>query len=141
MYKYEQKAIDRMTETYRLNEPMSWKEFKAMPDDIKRLYITILRQKFNVPDKHICRMMGQQSGGFSHEMQRLSIPSTRKCNVIWDKDGFYEWVNSNRLKQEETIQSCSGTICVVGNAKAVLGAIKGILGGESMKITITWEAV
>ena len=29
--------------SYRLNSPMSWDEFKAMPDDIKITYIKLLR--------------------------------------------------------------------------------------------------
>ena len=39
--------------SYRLNDPMAWKEFKSMPDDLKITYINLLRKKFNVPGTSI----------------------------------------------------------------------------------------
>ena len=135
-------------EIYRLNEPMTWKEFLAMPDEYRIAYIEALRRKYNVPDKHICRMMGEQSGSFSLQMQRLRIRSTRKSNTIWDKEGFYAWVNGHAQKAEQAEESCvdqteiaQGTLCLVGTAKAVFDVLKHILGSKSMKITISWEAV
>ena len=80
--------------SYRLNEPMAWKEFKAMPDDIKITYIKLLRQKFNVPDAHIHKMMETNTCTFSNEMKRLGLNvGKRKSSTPWDKEGFYAWVN------------------------------------------------
>lgn len=42
--KKEIKAMSGEVKSYRLNEPMSWREFKAMPDDIKVTYIKLLRE-------------------------------------------------------------------------------------------------
>ena len=126
-------------EIYRLNEPMTWKEFLAMPDEYRIAYIEALRRKYNVPDKHICKMMGQQSGGFSRQMQRLRIRSTRKNNTIWDKEGFYAWVNGHAQKAEQVEESCK--LCLVGTAKATFDVLKKIIGNKTMKITISWEAV
>lgn len=91
MTQKEIKAMNGEVKSYRLNEPMTWKEFKAMPDDIKVSYISLLRQKYNVPDRHICKMMGTNACSFSQEMNRLGIPSTRKSSEKWDTDGFYAW--------------------------------------------------
>lgn len=74
MTKKEIKAMSGEVKSYRLNEPMNWKEFKAMPDDIKVSYISLLRQKYNAPDSHICKMMGTNTCSFSQEMHRLGIP-------------------------------------------------------------------
>lgn len=126
-------------EIYRLNEPMTWKEFLAMPDEYRIAYIEALRRKYNVPDKHICKMMGQQSGGFSAQMQRLRIRSARKSNTIWDKEGFYAWVNGHAQKAEPVEESCK--LCFVGTAKATFDVLKKIIGNKTMKITISWEAV
>ena len=86
--------------SFRLNSPMAWKEFKAMPDDIKITYINLLRQKFNVPGKHIAAMLGINACTFSNEVNRLGISegkhSRGRCTP-WDKEGFYAWVNGVEL--------------------------------------------
>lgn len=80
--------------SYRLNEPMAWNEFKAMPDDIKVTYIKLIRQKFNVPDAQIVKMMRTNTCSFSNEMKRLGLAvGSRKYTTLWDKEGFYAWVN------------------------------------------------
>lgn len=82
--------------SFRLNEPMAWKEFKAMPDDIKVTYIKLLQQKFNVPFVHIGKMLGCTQRTISCEIIRLGLSEGKNCkgrSKKWDKDGFYAWVN------------------------------------------------
>lgn len=82
--------------SYRLNDPMAWKEFMSMPDDIKITYIKLLRQKFNVPGKHIAMMLGISNCYYSKEINRLGISegkhSRGRCTP-WDKEGFFAWWN------------------------------------------------
>ena len=47
--KKELQKMNGECKAYRLNDPMGWKEFKAMPDDLKITYIKLLRKEFNVP--------------------------------------------------------------------------------------------
>ena len=80
--------------SYRLNDPMAWKEFKALPDDLKITYINLLRKKFKVPAKHIAEMLGIHSVNFSKEISRLGISEGRGCRggrTQWDKEGFLAW--------------------------------------------------
>lgn len=78
--------------SFRLNDPMDWNEFKSMPDDIKITYIKLLRQKYNVPDAHIYKMMGTNVCSFSKEMNRLGLAvGKRSAATPWDKEGFYAW--------------------------------------------------
>ena len=44
--------------TYQLGAPMSWKEFKALPDDLKCVYVLKLREKFNVNAVKLAEMFG-----------------------------------------------------------------------------------
>ena len=102
---------------YRLNDPMSWQEFKSMPDDLKITYIKLLRQKFNVPGKNIAEMMGISYCPYSKEINRLGISegqhSRGRCTP-WDKEGFYAWwhgvdklptpVIAEEPTQEETVE-------------------------------------
>lgn len=98
--------------SYRLNEPMGWKEFKSMPDDIKVTYINLLRGKYGVPDAQIANMMNINKASFSDEMKRIGLNvghGVRSGTTKWDKEGFYSWVNgvdqlSTPVPAEEPIQ-------------------------------------
>lgn len=89
----ELKAMSGEVKTYRLNEPMSWKEFKAMPDDIKVTYIKLLREKFGCFDSAIADMMGINKATFSIEIKRLGLGHGTKHGGYhkWDKETFYAW--------------------------------------------------
>ena len=166
MTKKEIKAMSGECKSYKLNKPMTWKEFKTMPDDIKVSYINLLRQKFNVPDSHICKMMGINVCSFSQEMHRLGIPSTRKSNEKWDTDGFYAWVNGVPVQKEESVEvwsveadplsDCfkerisdrlktlfpmSGTLNYEGTVEDIFSVLNDIVGKGNVRMTISWEAV
>lgn len=55
--KKELKAMNGECKSYRLNSPMSWKEFKELPDDLKIVYIKALREKYKVPDGELAKAM------------------------------------------------------------------------------------
>ena len=94
MTKKELKAMNGEVRSYRLNEPMSWKEFKAMPDDIKVTYIKLLRERYNVPDTHIAKMVGVTGVTFLKEVARLGICCGHRSGMVkWDKEGWLAWVN------------------------------------------------
>ena len=100
--KKELKAMNGEMKSYKLNDPMSWAEFKAMPDDIKITYITALRKKYNVPDAKIFEMMGVcQSTGTQYLRLRGMSAQRRSGRVKWDKDGWYAWVNGVPVEAEE----------------------------------------
>lgn len=104
MTKKELNAMNGEVKSYRLNEPMSWKEFKAMPDDIKVTYVKLLREKFHCFDSAIAEMMGINKVTFSQEIKRLGLGYGTKHggNRKWeDKDAFYAWVSGARIPVEE----------------------------------------
>lgn len=93
-------AMNGEVKSYRLNDPMPWKEFKAMPDDIKVTYIKLLRQKFNVPGKQIAEMMGVSAVHYSKEINRLGISEGKHCRgrcTVWDREGWLAWCNGAKL--------------------------------------------
>lgn len=97
----ELRAMNGEVKSYKLNDPMSWGEFKAMPDDIKRTYITALRKKYNVSDTNIAKMMGTDQVNLSSMARKLGIKSTRKSREKWDADGWYAWVNGVPVEANE----------------------------------------
>jgi hypothetical protein len=80
--------------SYRLNKPMTWTEFKAMPDDIQITYVKLLRQKFSVPDRKLAEMFGTSKDGISFRFKKLGLNEgkTRK-RKNWDSEGFYAWLH------------------------------------------------
>jgi hypothetical protein len=164
MTQKEIKAMSGEVKSYRLNEPMSLSEFRSMPDDIKVSYINLIRQKYNAPDCHICKMMGTNTCTFSQEMNRLGIPSTRKSNEKWDKEGFYAWVVA--MPKEEPVEvepveadtlsdsfkerihnrvkalfPMSGTLNYEGTVEDIFSVLNDIVGNGNVRMTISWEAV
>lgn len=94
-------------ESYRLNDPMSWKEFKAMPDDIKITYIKLLRTKFNVDGKSIAEMLGIHPVSYSKEISRLGISTGKNSRggcTKWDKEGWFAWRNGTPIPTDEKVE-------------------------------------
>lgn len=91
------KELNKMNgdvKSYRMNDPMTWEEFKSMPDDLKIDYIKLLRQKFNVSDSKIAEMMGIGQNTMSKESRRLNTALGRGCKTgKFDKKGWEVWLN------------------------------------------------
>lgn len=99
--KKELNAMNGEVKSYKLNDPMSWAEFKAMPDDIKIAYITALRKKYNVSDTKIAAMLGVNQHSLTDMTARLGIRSGRAGRAKWDADGWYAWVNGVPVAAKE----------------------------------------
>lgn len=93
--KKELKAMSGECKTYRLNEPMSWDEFKSMPDDLKVRYIKWIREKFNAPDTAIMKMFGTSSRtlGLYFKDLGLCLGKGGRTTLKWSKDSFLAWCN------------------------------------------------
>ena len=93
MTRKELKAMSGEVISYNINEPMKWKEFKALPDDIKIVYIKALREKFGVSDKKIgTEMMGVSQTAFAVEVGRLGIKLGKGNHFRFDKKGWMNWL-------------------------------------------------
>lgn len=75
MTKKELRALDGEVKTYRLGSPMSWEEFNAMPEDLKKMYIKNLRKKFNVPDDILAVSMGVEVADFVKCLKTIGLGS------------------------------------------------------------------
>ena len=75
-----------------LKKPMNWEDFKKLPDDLKKDYITAIREKFGAPDKHIAEMLGVASKTLGLYLCDLKISAGRGgSNSKWEKEKFYAW--------------------------------------------------
>lgn len=93
-------AMNGEVKSYRLNDPMTWKEFKMLPDDVKVLYITQIRSKWNTPDNEIAKMLGICKETMIRCVTDLGINKGKKGGGKWewDKDGFYAWAFGTPLE-------------------------------------------
>lgn len=89
--KKEIKNMSGECKSYRLNEPMSIAEFRAMPDDIKVTYIKLIREKYNAPNTAIATMMGTNKDILYRELKKIGLADGKKGPKPWDKMGFAEW--------------------------------------------------
>ncbi len=95
MTQKELRALDGEVKTYRLGSPMSWEEFNAMPDDLKKMYIKNLRKKFNVPDQALAVNMGVDISKFTECLKAIKLSPHMANDRSWfgtdDSGRFQTW--------------------------------------------------
>ena len=92
MSRKELNAMNGEVKSYRLNDPMSWEEFKSLPDDLKVDYIKALREKFCVPDKYVAEMFGISMGQLGLYLRDLKLEMVHDID-IWNKESFLAWMS------------------------------------------------
>lgn len=102
MSRKELKAMNGEVQAYRLNEPMSYEEFKALPDDIKKIYIAALRNKFGVTDRAMAEMLDISEKLMGYWVTKLDV-SKKKMGITrkFDTDGWHKWLNG--IKEQNTM--------------------------------------
>ena len=95
MTKKQLRAMNGEVQTYRLGSPMGWEEFSSMPDDLKKMYIKKLRDKFTVPDDALATAMGIDISKFVVCLKSIKLSQlTCKDHSWYDTDNngrFHTW--------------------------------------------------
>lgn len=63
---------------YQMKKPTTWAGFKEMPDDIKKIYITGLIDRYNVTNSRLAAMFGASEGAVSMALSKLGIHRSHK---------------------------------------------------------------
>lgn len=102
-------AMNGECKTYRLNSPMKWAEFKAMPLEHQETYLKLLRQKYNVSDAQLAKMFGisQTTASAYFKKKGMNRSGSFSGKEEWDKEGFWRWANG--LPKTEEQQSIAET--------------------------------
>ena len=74
--------------TYRLDEPMGWESFKAMPEDLQKQYILNLQNTYQANDKMIGKMFRKSDVTVGEYRKKLGIHSIGKSKMTRDKIGI-----------------------------------------------------
>ena len=161
MTKKELAKMSGEVKAYRLNDPMSWAEFKAMPEDIQTSYIKNIRDKFNVPAYKIGEMFGVSAWTMSEVCKRLSIVFRKGRCGEFDAAAWDEWCGKGEKAESDELPMsflpcdgsgvaygkpvevlpCNGIMTFVGTADDALNTLRRVLGDASARITVMWEAV
>lgn len=88
----EKAALSKDLGTYKLGEPVYWKEFKTWPEKFQKEYFAKLDEKFNVGSEAIGKMMGVSEPTIRILRKNLEIPRPRGGNAI---------ANARRVKEFE----------------------------------------
>lgn len=101
MTKKELKSMNGECKSYRLNSPMSWEEFKSMPDDLKVVYVKALREKYNVPNNALAEMFGVSGPVVSRYFDKLGLgvgKAAASSKKYWNKEAFLAWRNGVKIE-------------------------------------------
>lgn len=105
MTKKERDAMNGEVQSYKINKPMTWVEYKAMPDDVKVMYITAIQNRYGAPATKIAEMLGVPQQTFAREMKRIGLAKGKNAKRgKFDKENWYRWCNGapEEIPTEET---------------------------------------
>lgn len=164
MTKKELKAMSGECKTYKMNEAITWDEFKKMPDDLKIDYVKNLREKFSVPDKVLAEHMGVTRQTFCNYMRVLGISLGSKsggANKWWTGlKEFDEWWYGEKEEEQVPVEENdsepdtsdqvihtsflipkSGQISFEGAVDDILRSVAAIIGSKNVELTVHWNVI
>ncbi len=81
----QKRRLNGPVNTYKLDEPMGWESFKAMPEDLQKQYILILQNAYQANDKMIGKMLGKSDVTVGEYRKKLGINSIGKSKMTRDE--------------------------------------------------------
>lgn len=93
--KKEKNKMNGEIKVYKMNEPITYAEFKEYPDDLKKQYVNNLREKFDVSDTAIAEMMGINKRTLNRLLNIIDASGGRRGSRKADFEGFEKWKNAH----------------------------------------------
>ena len=98
--KKEKSKMNGKIKVYKMNEPITYAEFKEYPDDLKKQYVNNLREKFDVSDTAIAEMMGINKKTLNRLLNIIHASGGRRGSRKADREGFEKWKNAHNAADE-----------------------------------------
>ena len=77
----QKRRLNGPVSTYKLDEPMSWESFKAMPEDLQKKYILNLQENYGANDEMIGKMFKKSDTVALRVRNTLNIKPLGKCKL------------------------------------------------------------
>ena len=77
----QKRRLNGPVSTYKLDEPMSWESFKAMPEDLQKKYILGLQENYGANDEMIGKMFKKSDTVALRVRNTLNIKPLGKCKL------------------------------------------------------------
>ena len=77
----QKRRLNGPVSTYKLDEPMSWESFKAMPEDLQKKYILGLQENYGANDEMIGKMFKKSDTIALRLRNTLNIKPLGKCKL------------------------------------------------------------
>ena len=81
----QKRRLNGPVSTYKLDEPMSWESFKAMPEDLQKKYILNLQETYQTNDKMIAKLFGKSDVTVGEHRKRLGLKPIGKSRMTRDE--------------------------------------------------------
>ena len=89
----ELKALNGEVKTYQIGKPMCWAEFDILPNEIKRLYIKRLRDRYGATNSMIAEILGVETDTFVDHMKSNGILVLENRNRTPDLEAWNSFLN------------------------------------------------
>lgn len=73
------KSLHGEVKTYQLGKPMDWATFTEMPQDLQKMYVERLIERYNVTNGRMAIMFGASDGTVSYRLTRLGVFRKKGC--------------------------------------------------------------
>ena len=81
----QKRRLNGPVSTYKLDEPMNWESFKAMPEDLQKKYILNLQETYQANDKMIAKLFGKSDVTVGEHRKRLGLNPIGKSKMTRDE--------------------------------------------------------
>lgn len=81
----QKRRLNGPVSTYKLDEPMSWESFKAMPEDLQKKYILNLQETYQANDKMVGKMFGKSDVTVGEYRKKLGLKPIGKSRMTRDE--------------------------------------------------------
>ena len=92
--KTEWESLNGEVKTHQLGKPMTWAEFDILPDDLKKLYVERLRDKFGASNMDIAEMFGVGIDKFTECLKAKKIPVGYSKHYELNVEAWESFINS-----------------------------------------------
>ena len=108
MTRKELNAMNGECKSYRMRDPMTWAEFKELPDDLKAEYVQWVREEFKVPDNAFAELFNTAPGTVYKWFRTLGFgrgKDSSSSHKMWmysdDRTRFLAWMNADKGEKKE----------------------------------------